>query len=102
MSREKASAAAKQAVKPGPGWTAKKPRARKHGYRGYGSASGTEAFGGAIHWGTGFGGVGAPGAYVSERLPEAGIVTVRAESVAPLAPRRPDRRRFERPDRTGA
>jgi len=37
-------------------------RARRHGYRGYGSEAGrgSEWFGGAIHWGRGFHGVAIP------------------------------------------
>lgn len=37
----------------------KAPKARKHGYRGYGSGIGKDpaAYGGRIHWGTGFAGV---------------------------------------------
>jgi hypothetical protein len=36
---------------------------RRHGYRGYGSgvSRGTDGYGGAVHWGRGFGGVGSAG-----------------------------------------
>ena len=49
-------------------------RSRKHGYRGYGSGfdRGTEGYGGAIHWGRGFAGVGTPGVYSSDALPRIG------------------------------
>ena len=38
-------------------------KSRRHGYRGYGSpiARNGRDFGGAIHWGRGFGGLGSPG-----------------------------------------
>ena len=35
-------------------------KSRRHGYRGYGSGLG-RGFGGAVHWGRGFSGIGSPG-----------------------------------------
>lgn len=50
-------------------------RRRKHGYRGYGSgfARGTAGYGGAVHWGQGFGGIGVPEGAGHGILPSAGI-----------------------------
>lgn len=47
---------------------------RTHGYRGYGSGfgRGTGQYGGAVHWGSGFGGVGAP-SYGGATLPSADL-----------------------------
>ncbi|HEY7574568.1 MAG TPA: hypothetical protein VIB08_05355 [Thermoanaerobaculia bacterium] len=49
-------------------------KSRRHGYRGYGSgvAKRDESYGGAVHWGRGFTGIGIP-AGPSEKLPEAGL-----------------------------
>ncbi len=46
---------------------------RRHGYRGYGSGfgRGTDSYGGAVHWGRGFGGVSFP--VMSGGLPDVGI-----------------------------
>ena len=48
---------------------------RTYGYRGYGSGfgRGTDSYGGAVHWGSGFGGVGVCGGYGAETLPHAGF-----------------------------
>ena len=61
---------------------------RTHGYRGYGSGfgRGTSQYGGAVHWGAGFGGIGVPASggisfpaggfftpEISERGPYAGV-----------------------------
>jgi hypothetical protein len=48
---------------------------RRHGYRGYGSGydRGTEGYGGTVHWGRGFGGLGSPGWYGGIALPQAGL-----------------------------
>jgi hypothetical protein len=50
---------------------------RRHGYRGYGSGfdRATEGYGGAVHWGRGFGGVGSPEWVGSTTLPQAGLFT---------------------------
>ncbi len=50
---------------------------RRHGYRGYGSGfdRGTASYGGAIHWGRGFGGVGSPEWVGTTTLPRAGLFT---------------------------
>jgi hypothetical protein len=52
----------------------KRSKARKHGYRGYGSplAKGTA---GTVHWGRGFTGVEPLGAGSGATLPEAGIIS---------------------------
>jgi hypothetical protein len=52
-------------------------RYQKHGYRGYGSGfgRGSEGYGGAIHWGRGFAGVGTPGLSSSDALPHFGLLT---------------------------
>jgi hypothetical protein len=43
--------------------TVRPRKSRRHGYRGYGSpiARNARDFGGVVHWGRGFGGLGAPG-----------------------------------------
>jgi hypothetical protein len=48
---------------------------RSYGYRGYGSWSGrgTDSYGGMVHWGSGFGGVGVAGGYAGNTLPQAGL-----------------------------
>ncbi len=50
---------------------------RRHGYRGYGSGfdRGTASYGGAVHWGRGFGGVGSPEWIGTTTLPQAGLFT---------------------------
>ena len=84
--------------KSGSGQRPQAPRRRKHGYRGYGSgfARGTEGYGGGVHWGQGFAGVGATGLSSPTVLPHAGIVPERTHtSYIGLAPRgyvRPDER----------
>lgn len=52
-------------------------RYSKHGYRGYGSAfgRGSEGYGGTVHWGRGFAGVGAPGLYSADAMPRFGLLT---------------------------
>jgi BON domain-containing protein len=65
---------------------------RRHGYRGYGSGfdRGTGSYGGAVHWGRGFGGVGAPQLPGGTTLPEAGLFTAEVWERGPyrgLAPR---------------
>ena len=49
-------------VKPPARRKAEGSRRRTHGYRGYGSGfgRGTGQYGGAVHWGAGFGGIGVP------------------------------------------
>ena len=46
-----------------PAKTGPKTKSRRHGYRGYGSPlkKGSDQYGGAVHWGRGFSGVGFPG-----------------------------------------
>ena len=76
---------------------------RTYGYRGYGSGfgRGTDSYGGAIHWGRGFGGVGVMGGSGRETLPHAGFFTAEAWDRGPyvgLGPRgylRPDERILE-------
>ena len=53
---------------------------RTHGYRGYGSGfgPGTNSYGGAVHWGRGFGGVGVIGGYGGQTLPRAGFFDAEA------------------------
>lgn len=48
-----------------------RPYHRSYGYRGYGSGfgRGTEDYGGRVHWGSGFAGVGSLGAYGGDTLP---------------------------------
>lgn len=65
---------------------------RRHGYRGYGSGfdRGTGNYGGAVHWGRGFGGVGATQGYAGTTLPEAGLFTAEVWERGPyrgLAPK---------------
>lgn len=66
----------------------KSPRPRHHrtyGYRGYGSGlgHGTDSYGGAIHWGRGFGGVGVAGGYAGNLLPRAGFFDAEAWETGP-------------------
>jgi hypothetical protein len=53
---------------------------RTYGYRGYGSGfgRGTDSYGGAVHWGRGFGGVGVYGGYGGDILPSAGFFNAEA------------------------
>jgi hypothetical protein len=53
---------------------------RTYGYRGYGSGlgRGTDSYGGTVHWGSGFGGVGVAGGYVGDPLPRAGFFDAEA------------------------
>ena len=51
-----------------------KPKARRHGYRGYGSAAAKASKGGTVHWGKGFTGVEIPDTG-SESLLEPGLFT---------------------------
>jgi hypothetical protein len=55
-----------------------KPKARRHGYRGYGSAA-SKAAGGKVHWGKGFTGVEIPDTG-SETLLEPGLFTDREKA----------------------
>jgi hypothetical protein len=48
---------------------------RSHGYRGYGSGARGVGYGGAVHWGRGFGGVGYLEGGGSPTLLEAGLFT---------------------------
>jgi hypothetical protein len=75
MSQERQSEKSRGSPEP----RAKAPRPQSHrtyGYRGYGSGfgRGTGQYGGAVHWGTGFGGVGSP-SYGGSTLPRAGFFT---------------------------
>ena len=65
----------KVATPPAPRRKGKKT-ARRHGYRGYGSGIGrdTGSFGGRVHWGRGFAGVGVSEGG-SESLIESGLLT---------------------------
>jgi hypothetical protein len=45
---------------------------RRHGYRGYGSGF-DRGFGGTVHWGRGFSGIGSPGASGATTLPHTGM-----------------------------
>ncbi len=58
---------------------------RTYGYRGYGSGlgHGTDSYGGAIHWGRGFGGVGVTGGYGGNLLPRAGFFNAEAWETGP-------------------
>lgn len=58
---------------------------RTYGYRGYGSGlgHGTDSYGGAIHWGRGFGGVGVAGGYAGNLLPRAGFFDAEAWETGP-------------------
>lgn len=58
---------------------------RTYGYRGYGSGfgHGTDSYGGAIHWGRGFGGVGVAGGYAGNLLPRAGFFNAEAWETGP-------------------
>ncbi len=73
-------------------------RHRKHGYRGYGSGfgRGTTGYGGAVHWGQGFGGVGSSEGPGRGILPEAGIFPEHTHTgyigLAPKGYVRPDER----------
>ena len=64
-------------TKPGSAGARSSRRYRKHGYRGYGSplSRGSESYGGAVHWGRGFAGVGAPGLFSSDAMTRFGLVT---------------------------
>jgi hypothetical protein len=65
--------------KTGSGQRPQTTRRRKHGYRGYGSGfgRGSEGYGGGVHWGQGFGGVGVAGLSAGNVLPHAGVVPER-------------------------
>ncbi len=54
---------------------ASRRRRRNYGYRGYGSGfgRGTAGYGGHVHWGRGFSGVGFPGDSGGLRLPRADL-----------------------------
>ena len=66
------------------GTTGAKTR-RRHGYRGYGSGF-DRGFGGAVHWGRGFSGIGSPGESSATTLPHAGMFE---DSGGPYAGRTP-------------
>ena len=53
---------------------------RTYGYRGYGSGfgHGSNSYGGAVHWGRGFGGIGMVGGQIGETLPSAGFFDAEA------------------------
>lgn len=63
----------------------RRPVHRRHGYRGYGSGygRGTDSYGGRVHWGSGFGGVGVPGGYPGITLPKAGLFEEEPQSQGP-------------------
>jgi len=60
---------------------------RTYGYRGYGSGfgRGTKGYGGGVHWGQGFGGVGFPGSFGGTALPQAGLFTAEVWQRGPYA-----------------
>ena len=60
---------------------------RKHGYRGYGSGydRGTEGYGGTVHWGRGFAGLGSPGWFGGTSLPQAGLFSAEVWERGPYA-----------------
>ena len=65
-------------------------RRRTHGYRGYGSgyARGTDGYGGGVHWGRGFAGVGPMEGLSGSTLPHAAIVPeVLRDGYSGLSPR---------------
>jgi len=70
----------------GSGKAAGPRKSRRHGYRGYGSPLGRRGrdFGGAVHWGRGFGGLGFPG--------DDGGLLPAAEELLPEALRAPERK----------
>jgi hypothetical protein len=61
-------------------------RRRRHGYRGYGSGF-DRGFGGAVHWGRGFSGIGSPGQSGAITLPQAGMFEGAGGPYAGLAPK---------------
>jgi hypothetical protein len=65
----------------------RRTRHRIYGYRGYGSGfdRGTEGYGGAVHWGHGFGGVGFPGWSGGTTLPQAVLFTAEVWQRGPYA-----------------
>jgi BON domain len=71
---------------------------RTYGYRGYGSGfgRGTDSYGGAVHWGRGFGGVGVVGGYGGQTLPRAGFFTAEAWDHGPYVGQGPQG--YSRPD----
>ena len=58
---------------------------RRRGYRGYGSgvSRGTEGYGGAVHWGRGFGGVGSVGISGKSGLLRPDLVALEAIARSP-------------------
>jgi hypothetical protein len=71
---------------------------RTYGYRGYGSGlgHGTDSYGGTIHWGRGFGGVGIFGGHGGETLPHAGFFNAEAWDRGPYLGLGPES--YSRPD----
>lgn len=67
-------------------------KTRRHGYRGYGSGF-NRGFGGSVHWGRGFSGIGSPGESTGITLPHAGMFE---DSGGPYAGRAP--KGYERSD----
>src|SRR5512135_2635906 len=78
--------------------TRRKIRHRRYGYRGYGSGfdRGTKGYGGAVHWGQGFGGLGLPGWSGGTALPQAGLFTSEVWQQGPYAGLAP--KGYSRPD----
>lgn len=60
-------------------------KARRHGYRGYGSPLGQkgESYGGAVHWGRGFAGVGMAGEDASMLPPRSDLVREKSDVKTP-------------------
>jgi BON domain-containing protein len=58
---------------------------RRHGYRGYGSGF-DRGFGGSVHWGRGFSGIGSPGESGAMTLPRSGMFEDIAGPYAGRAP----------------
>jgi len=67
-------------------------KTRRHGYRGYASGF-DKGFGGGVHWGRGFSGIGSPGESTGMTLPHAGMFE---DSGGPYAGRAP--KGYERSD----
>jgi hypothetical protein len=58
---------------------------RRYGYRGYGSGlgRGSADYGGRVHWGSGFGGVGVAGVTAANALPRAALFEGEALNLGP-------------------
>ena len=61
-------------------------KTRRHGYRGYGSGF-NRGFGGAVHWGRGFSGIGSPGESSGITLPHAEMFEASGGPYAGRAPK---------------